>query len=92
MVISVILLVSSSFISEMMNEIGMDTYPYGTDPTPIVRTFSGRSVLIDSVSDSFVYGRIALKPVVWDSNGKCLNGNKEHRLVFNELFYEYGRK
>lgn len=91
MLVALLLSLSSTFLDDLYNEMSMDTYPYGVDASPVVRTKNGKSPTIDSLGDVSVFGHLHEQTFVWDKNGKTKD-TPEFDLEFNELFYSYPRK
>lgn len=66
-----------------------DTYPYGIDASPIVRTVNGHNPRIDSFSVHGIYGNIRGIRVSWDTNGVCTCRKPRYNLEFSDLFFNY---
>ena len=54
-------------------ELSMDTYKYGSDPSPLIKTVNGRRLHIDSMVDYKLYGRVGNRLLTWDSLGHCIS-------------------
>jgi hypothetical protein len=94
MILALLLTINSAnaWIENLYTEMSMDTYPYGVDPSPMLRTKSKHSVRIDSISDSSLYGRVWNKKYEWNDLGVCNCGDSTLDLEYNELFYNYPRR
>lgn len=85
------LLCSSGFdVGYIYFELSMDTYPYGMDASPLVKTMRNEKPRIDSLVGSKLYGRIKKREVVWDSLGHCISTScrKNDNLTWSELWLD----
>ncbi|MCK9429089.1 MAG: hypothetical protein M0R17_03640 [Candidatus Omnitrophica bacterium] len=73
----------------MEYEMSSDTYPYGLDASPIVRTANGHNPRIDSFSIRGIYGNIRGIRISWDTNGICTCHKPRYNLEFSDLFFNY---
>jgi hypothetical protein len=71
-------------------EMSMDTYQYGSDPSPLVKTFGNKHPKIDSLVDSKLYGHLGRRPIVWDSLGRCVSSNckKKEDLTWSDYWLD----
>jgi hypothetical protein len=90
MILQLLTILSTSFLDDLYNEMSMDTYPYGVDPSPVVRTVNGQAPTIDSLGNDCLYGHIKDKHFIWTRDGKT--EDSQYDLKFNELFFDYPRK
>lgn len=69
-------------------ELSMDTYKWGSDVTPLVKTVNGKSHKIDSLANSKFYGRVGNRRLIWDSTGACISRKcrKGDELTWSELW------
>lgn len=66
--------------------MSMDTYPYGSDPTPMIVMRNGLIPAIDSIGDSCLYGHFNVQLLVWDENGKCDLNIRNYDLIFTKKY------
>lgn len=90
MLITLLTILSTAFLDDLYMEMSMDTYPYGADPSPVVKTRNGLSPTIDSLGDNCLYGHIKGMYFIWNKDGKTEDHNFD--LKFNELFFDYPRR
>lgn len=61
------------FLEEVLAEAGMDTYEYGTDVTPLVKTLDNNKTLkITNFGKHCLIGSLYGMPMAWDEHGKCM--------------------
>lgn len=75
-------------LSHLDFEMSCDTYEYGVDASPMVRTKNGDRPKIDSIDTHYVYGMLNGKELRWDSAGVCLCLDETKDLEFTDLFYK----
>lgn len=94
MILSTLLLVFSTHFSqsELEFEMSCDTYPYGVDASPMVKTVSGNNPRIDSINNDGLVGTLAGQTFKWNRRGKCLCNDINMDLIWSDLFYNYERK
>ena len=82
MILSILLvLFSSHFSQEKLEwELSCDTYPYGADPSPVIKTINGSNPRIDSMNTEGIFGTINGKDFHWNPTGIC---------QCYDLFYNY---
>lgn len=73
-------------------EMSCDTYPYGVDASPMVKTVNGKNPRIDSINNDGVVGNIGGKKYRWDRKGKCEGENDSLNLTWSDLFFNYPAK
>jgi hypothetical protein len=77
-------------IGEIYVELSMDTYPYGMDPSPLIKTVGNKHPKIDSMVDSRLYGRLGRRTLQWDSTGVCVSRNcrPSDNLTWSDLWVD----
>lgn len=62
------------FYDEVICEMGMDTYVFGIDATPLVKTVGNDSTLnIEDIHNGYFFGTLRGKSFTWNKKGECLN-------------------
>lgn len=71
-------------------ELSMDTYKYGSDPSPLIKTVGNKHPKIDSMVDSRIYGRIGKRVLLWDSLGVCISHNcrQSDSLTWSDIWLD----
>lgn len=72
---------------ELEYEMSCDTYPFGVNASPMVKTISNKYPIIDSFNDDGLFGTFNGIHYVWDSLGNCKCGNKKMNLTWGESYY-----
>lgn len=60
-------------IRELDTEMSMDTYEFGIDASPMVKTFKNTSPTIDSLVCDTLYGRLEGRKLIWNKKGECVS-------------------
>lgn len=85
------LLCSSGFdVGYIYFELSMDTYPYGMDASPLIKTVGNKHPKIDSIVDSRLYGRLGKRTLQWDSLGVCISSkcHPKDSLTWSEYWLD----
>lgn len=72
---------------ELEFEMSCDTYPYGVNASPMVKTISNKHPIIDSFDNNGLYGRFNGINYIWDSLGNCKCSNNKMNLIWDEPYY-----
>lgn len=86
MFLPLLLTLSSTFLNDLYNEMSMDTYQYGSDPTPMIVMKNGLKPVIDSIGDSCLYGHFNVRQIIWDENGQSNLSVRKYDLIFTRNF------
>jgi len=75
-------------IRELDTEMSMDTYEFGIDASPMVRTPKNTSPKIDSMWTDTLYGRLEGRELKWNKKGECVSPlcKPNEELIWSELW------
>lgn len=75
-------------LDDLYMEMSCDTYPYGIDASPMVRTKGRENPRIDSLIGNTMYGRLKGVEYKWDHRGNCIVPlcKEEHDLEWSNLW------
>lgn len=74
--ISILLSLSSAnpfSLNEVYVEMSMDTYPYGIDVGPLIKTIGDEHPIIDSLAEDCLFGTIDKRALKWNEKGECVS-------------------
>lgn len=77
------------FYEEVLCEAGMDSYEYGVDVTPLVKTLDNDKTLkITDFNREYFFGTLRGDATTWNSKGECLNSHCHYTddLEYSELW------
>lgn len=86
------LLFSSYNQNDLEMELSCDTYPYGVDASPMVKTVKGHNPRIDSINTDGLVGEINGVFYRWDRKGNCECKEDSLKVIWSDLFFNYPAK
>ena len=79
------------FYEEVLCEAGMDTYEYGVDVTPLVKTIDNDKTLkITDFNRDHFFGYLRGEPMTWNSRGECLPSSCHAKddLEYSDMWFD----
>jgi hypothetical protein len=73
----------------LLNEMSCDTYPYETDPSPVVQMSNGQRPKITYYDNAILRGNVNDTTYTWNFKGKCECADSTKNLTYSEKFYHY---